>query len=131
MRKSLCFPKNRQQIAVLLLLSILTLSNVFLFPIPANAVVKSNHLQYFGYYHADGCPFGSSQYIDDIYNLNNSNVVVFNFSGYADPRYETVFHNYLNLASSRNLQVFVNIYDCFFGWNPGGMGDGSGALRSN
>lgn len=118
-------------VAIILIFSLLVLSD-FNSVIPEiEGTTKSNNLQYFGYYHADGSPFGNNQYIDDINSLQNSNVVVFNFSGYADPRYAITLHNYLNHASSHNLQVLINVYDCFFGWNPGGMGDGTGFLRSN
>lgn len=86
----------------------------------------NSNLQYFGYYHMDGYQNPDPKYLPFVGGLENSNVAI--FSSWARG---TTLQNHINLADSNGMKVLLNVYDFFFQWSPGGMGDGSGALHND
>ncbi|MFD0714294.1 hypothetical protein [Paenibacillus sp. GCM10027626] len=88
--------------------------------------ISNSNLQYFGYYHMDGYQTPDPQYLPFVGQLESSNVAV--FSSWSRG---ATLREHLDLADDNGMKVLLNVYDFFFSWNPGGMGDGSGALHAS
>ena len=76
------------------------------------------HLRFFGYYHADGYPQGVPDHLDEIGLLGNSNVAMI---GPQSDRAQ--FQAMLQRCADYGLEAWVGVYDCFFEWKPGKVGD--------
>lgn len=77
--------------------------------------VVESHVKYFGYYHTDG--FQSSDYIDEIGELGNSNIAMINGSYNVD-----TLKTMLAKCRKYKMEAYVNIYDVFFECKTGAIG---------
>jgi len=84
-------------------------------PAISETVPEKPGLKYFGYYHVEGFPFGSPDYIEAIGALSNSNVTIIS------PWHEKkAMHRLLNRCRKNRIKVFVSAFSVFFVWNPDG-----------
>ncbi|PYI56619.1 hypothetical protein [Paenibacillus flagellatus] len=83
-------------------------------------------LQYFGYYHMDGQGMPDPKYLPFAGRIGNSNVAI--FSSWSRG---TTLQSHIDLAAANGMKVLLNVYDYFFHWSPGGMGDGSGHMHAD
>ncbi len=81
----------------------------------APATSKKPGLKYFGYFHAEGFPFGSPDHIDQVGALSNSNITIIS------PWHEKKeMHKLLDRCRKHGIKVFVSAFSVFFVWNPDG-----------
>lgn len=83
---------------------------------------------YFGYYHIDGTPFYTGEYLSKYGNMDYVNCGVF----CTTPMYAsgtdvyTKSRSLFDIARSKNIKLWIQVYDAFFFW-PGGGQNGNGS----
>lgn len=89
---------------------------------------------YFGYYHIEGTPFYSGQYIDKYGDSDYINCAVFCTAPIGEVSSDpyTKCRELFAKARAKNIKLWVQVYDAFFFW-PGGdkNGDGSAYILSD